>query len=74
MRRFSRDQPAELFPDTAPILPKRVLIALSPLVEAAGGKVARVLCLVDRGEGAIERFAERGITLEPVYTRADLTI
>ena len=44
------------------------------LVEAAGGKVARVLCLVDRGEGAIEKFAERGIKLEPIYTRADLPI
>lgn len=44
------------------------------LVEAAGGKVARVLCLVDRGEGAIEKFAERGIVLEPIYTRADLPI
>ena len=44
------------------------------LVEAAGGKVARVLCLVDRGEGAIEKFAERGITLEPIYTREDLPI
>ncbi len=44
------------------------------LVEEAGGKVARVLCLVDRGEGAIERFAERGIELEPIYTRADLPI
>jgi orotate phosphoribosyltransferase len=44
------------------------------LVEEAGGKVARVLCLVDRGEGAIEKFAERGITLEPIFTRADLPI
>jgi orotate phosphoribosyltransferase len=44
------------------------------LVEAAGGKVARVLCLVDRGEGAIEKFAERGIVLEPIYTREDLPL
>ena len=42
------------------------------LVEAAGGKVVRVLCLVDRGEGAIEAFAERGLTLEPLFTREDL--
>jgi orotate phosphoribosyltransferase len=44
------------------------------LVEAAGGKVARVLCLLDRGEGAVEAFAARGIALEPIYTRADLPV
>ena len=44
------------------------------LVEEAGGKVARVLCLVDRGEGAMQAFAERGVTLEPLFTREDLPI
>jgi orotate phosphoribosyltransferase len=44
------------------------------IVEAAGGKVARVLCLVDRGEGAVEAFAERGVTLEPLFTRGDLGV
>ena len=44
------------------------------IVELAGGKVARVLCLVDRGEGAAEAFAERGVTLEAVFTRADLPV
>lgn len=44
------------------------------IVEAAGGKVARVLCLVDRGEGAAESFAKRGLTLEPLFTRADLPL
>jgi orotate phosphoribosyltransferase len=44
------------------------------LVEAAGGKVARVLCLLDRGEGAVEAFAARGVALESVYTRADLPV
>jgi len=43
-------------------------------VEAAGGKVARVLCLVDRGEGAREAFAERGLELEAIFTRADLPL
>ena len=43
-------------------------------VEAEGGKVARVLCLVDRGEGAAEAFAERGIALEALFTRADLPV
>ncbi|MCP3986083.1 MAG: orotate phosphoribosyltransferase [bacterium] len=44
------------------------------IVEAAGGKVARVLCLVDRGEGAGEVFAERGIELEAIFTRDDLPV
>jgi orotate phosphoribosyltransferase len=44
------------------------------IVEAAGGKVTRVLCLVDRGEGAAEAFAERGVTLEAIFTRADLPV
>ena len=44
------------------------------LVEAAGGKVARVICLVDRGEGAAQAFADRGLTLEPLFTRSDLPI
>ncbi|MCP5056364.1 MAG: orotate phosphoribosyltransferase [bacterium] len=44
------------------------------LVEAAGGKVTRVLCLVDRGEGAAEVFAERGVELEAIFTRDDLPI
>jgi len=44
------------------------------LVEAAGGKVARVLCLVDRGEGGTETFATRGIALEALFTRADLPV
>ena len=44
------------------------------LVEAAGGKVARVLCLVDRGEGGSQAFADRGLTLEALYTRDDLPV
>jgi orotate phosphoribosyltransferase len=44
------------------------------LVEAEGGKVARVICLVDRGEGAAQAFADRGLTLEPLFTRSDLPI
>ena len=43
-------------------------------VEAEGGKVARVLCLVDRGEGARDAFAARGIALEALFTRADLPL
>ena len=44
------------------------------IVEAAGGKVARVLCLVDRGEGAAEAFAARGVRLEAIFGRADLPV
>jgi orotate phosphoribosyltransferase len=44
------------------------------IVRAAGGKVARVLCLVDRGEGAAEAFAARGVALEPLFTRSDLPV
>jgi orotate phosphoribosyltransferase len=44
------------------------------IVEAAGGKVARVLCLVDRGEGASEAFAERGVELEALFGREDLPV
>lgn len=44
------------------------------LVEAAGAKVARVLCLVERGEGAMEAFAERGLSVESIFQRADLPL
>jgi orotate phosphoribosyltransferase len=43
-------------------------------VEAEGGKVVRVVCLVDRCEGAAEAFRARGIELEALYTRADLPV
>jgi orotate phosphoribosyltransferase len=43
-------------------------------VEAEGGKVARVLCLVDRCEGAAEAFRDRGLELEALYTRDDLPV
>jgi orotate phosphoribosyltransferase len=49
------------------------LDALDAVTEA-GGKVARVLCLVDRGEGAAEAFAARGVKLEPLFTRKDLGV
>ena len=43
-------------------------------VEEAGGNVTRVICLVDRGEGAKEAFAARGLELEALYTREDLPV
>jgi len=44
------------------------------VVEAEGGKVARVLCLVDRGEGAAEAFRARGVRLEAIFGRGDLPV
>jgi orotate phosphoribosyltransferase len=43
-------------------------------VRAAGGKVARVLCLVDRGEGARDAFGAAGIELEALFGREDLPV
>ena len=40
----------------------------------AGAKVGRVLCLVDRGEGAAEAFARRGLALEALFNRDDLPV
>lgn len=44
------------------------------IVEEAGGKVARVVCLVDRGEGARQAFAQRGLELEALFDRGDLPV
>jgi orotate phosphoribosyltransferase len=44
------------------------------LAEEAGAKVARVLCIVDRGEGAAAAFAARGIALEALFERSDLPV
>jgi len=43
-------------------------------VHAEGGKVTRVLCLVDRGEGGVAAFADRGLELEALFARADLPL
>lgn len=44
------------------------------IVEAAGGKVGRVLCLVDRGEGGRDAFAAKGYRLESLFDRRDLPV
>jgi len=49
------------------------LEAVDAVLEA-GAKVGRVLCLVDRGEGAAEAFARRGLALEALFNRDDLPI
>ena len=41
-------------------------------VEAAGGRVAFVLALVDRQEGGRENIEKRGHKVVPIFTRADL--
>ncbi len=42
------------------------------IVRAAGGLVDRILVVVDRGQGARERLASRGVTLEPLVTLDEL--
>ncbi|HEY5656971.1 MAG TPA: orotate phosphoribosyltransferase [Myxococcota bacterium] len=44
------------------------------VVEEAGGNVSRVICLVDREEGARQAFAARGLELEALYDRSDLPV
>jgi len=44
------------------------------IIEAEGGKIVRVLCLVDRCEGAAAAFGARGVELEALFTRADLPV
>ncbi len=41
-------------------------------VEAAGLEVVQVICVVDRSEGAVQRFAESGYSLEALATREDI--
>ena len=67
---FARGQTVALVEDTC-TTGGSTLQALE-IVQKAGGRVARVLCLVDRGEGAAEAFAARGLTLEALFTRKDL--
>lgn len=44
------------------------------IVQAEGGDIRRIICLVDRGEGAKEAFAAAGFTLESILGRADLPV
>ena len=44
------------------------------IVRAAGGVVDKVICLVDRGEGAFEAFAQKNVVLDPLFGRADLRV
>jgi orotate phosphoribosyltransferase len=69
---FAAGQTAALLEDT--VTTGGSTLEAFDAVEAEGGKVTRVLCLVDRGEGALQAFAERGIELEALFTRADLPV
>jgi orotate phosphoribosyltransferase len=42
------------------------------LLREAGATVDRVVCVVDRGQGATERLAAIGVKLEPLVTLAEL--
>jgi orotate phosphoribosyltransferase len=42
-------------------------------VESEGLRVVQIICVVDRCEGAAERFAAAGYTLESLVQRADIT-
>lgn len=42
------------------------------LLREAGGVVDRVVCVVDREQGASERLAALGVTLEPLVTLSEL--
>jgi orotate phosphoribosyltransferase len=44
------------------------------VVRDQGGIVTRVLCIVDRGEGAEEAFAAEGLKLESLFSRKDLPL
>jgi orotate phosphoribosyltransferase len=69
---FAAGQTVALLEDTV-TTGSSTLEALDAVL-AEGAKVARVLCLVDRGEGAQTAFAERGLALEALFTRADLPV
>jgi orotate phosphoribosyltransferase len=69
---FEPGRPLALLEDT--VTTGGSTLAALDAVEAAGGKVSRVLCLVDRGEGGAGAFARRGLDLEALFTRADLPL
>jgi orotate phosphoribosyltransferase len=50
-----------------------LLRAIEAVREEAGAQVVKVLCLVDRQEGAEENLRAQGYELEPIFTLRDLT-
>lgn len=69
---FAPGQTVALLEDT--VTTGASTLQAADVVEAEGGKVGRVLCLVDRGEGGAEAFAARGFRLEPLFARSDLPV
>ena len=69
---FAPGQTVALLEDTV-TTGASTLLALD-VVAAAGGKVARVVCVVDRGEGGADAFAARGLRLEALFSRDDLPV
>ncbi|MFQ5417466.1 MAG: orotate phosphoribosyltransferase [Myxococcota bacterium] len=69
---FAPGQRVALVEDT--VTTGRSTLEAMDAVEDEGGKVGRVLCLVDRGEGAAEAFRARGVEIEAIYTRTDLPV
>ena len=69
---FAAGQTVALLEDTC-TTGGSTLEAVDAVLEA-GAKVGRVLCLVDRGEGAADAFSRRGLQLEAVFTRDDLPV
>ena len=49
-------------------------LAAAEIVRAAGGDIRRIICLVDRGEGAQEAFRGAGYELESIFGREDLPV
>ncbi|MCS7016066.1 MAG: orotate phosphoribosyltransferase, partial [Gemmatales bacterium] len=43
-------------------------------VEQAGGKIVCVISLLDREQGAAERFAERALKFVPIFRLSDLGV
>ena len=48
------------------------LLKVIDRVEAQGFKVAQIITVVDRQEGGAETLAQKGFTLETIFTRAQL--
>jgi len=48
------------------------LVTSAERVRAAGFKVGKVLCVLDREEGGKERLAEAGLALTSIFTRNEL--
>lgn len=69
---FSTGQRVALLEDTV-TTGGSTLEALDAVL-AEGGRVERVICLVDREEGARAAFAARGIELEALFTRRNLPV